>query len=853
LRIIKNISKQIRIMKKQFYILSLALVGLFGRANAQCGWVSVGPSDSNQIAFGETFYNAIAVDPTTNTPYIAYRDGSNYFGESVKKYVGGMWMQVGQPAFSKGDGRYEAITVSKKGTVYAACQDAGITLHCSVRKYNTITMKWDTLSQVSFADPAAYISITTDTNGIPYVAYEDLGKSNKASVLMYDTLAKMWKPVGGSLGVSGGQALYTSIAFDRKNNIPYLAYEDAKDSNRLMVLSFNGVSWSTAGGATYAKGVTKDTASWVSITTDKSGNPYVSYEDASNSHGVGVMMFNTTTSMWSVVNNAGLVTGGAVNYTSIGVDASSNVYVAYQDMSKYGYSGLSIIEYTAGAWNYVGGSYKVSQAISSSAALYVSLAMDNNGKPVVTYQDKGTQHHGEAFTFNGTSWDMLGAIGLSNGSGSGWNGLASYTAIAVNSSGTPYVAYRDGNNAGKATVMSYNGSSWSVVGTPGISVAGCKFTNIGFDKAGDPICMFTDKNTTYGISVMKYSAGVWSAIGTNSATISGTYSYYVSMAIANDTIYAAYQSTNYHMAVMRSPVSGTGACWTQVGAADITGDTAAYQSIAIDKNGTPYLAFSDNRNASGITVMKYAGGSWQTVGAVNISGGKGVYTSIQIDPKTNMPVVAYSSYGSGPEANVQSFNGTSWSYVQKPGISIDWSNYMSLTISKGDEYYIVYEDWGNKHNTQGQGNCTAMKFTPGFDTAWQYLPVNGSVSNGGAGYVAATVDGNGNVYAAYSGYSAFVKKLICPTAINEVQGDDNTSKVSVYPNPSHGIFNIALQNVTGKSYIEVYNILGEKVYQVQLHSNNTQINIGANAPGIYLYRVITESGEAISSGKMILQ
>ncbi|MGN6566628.1 MAG: hypothetical protein ACTHJ0_01680, partial [Flavipsychrobacter sp.] len=49
-------------------------------------------------------------------------------------------------------------------------------------------------------------------------------------------------------------------------------------------------------------------------------------------------------------------------------------------------------------------------------------------------------------------WDSVGNQGFSSG-------VVNYTSIAVNRSGTPYVAFIDGNVSYKATVMSYNGSS----------------------------------------------------------------------------------------------------------------------------------------------------------------------------------------------------------------------------------------------------------------------------------------------------------------------------------------------------------------------------------------------------------
>jgi hypothetical protein len=48
-------------------------------------------------------------------------------------------------------------------------------------------------------------------------------------------------------------------------------------------------------------------------------------------------------------------------------------------------------------------------------------------------------------------------------------------------------------------------------------------------------------------------------------------------------------------------------------------------------------------------------------------------------------------------------------------------------------------------------------------------------------------------------------------------------------------------------------MFGEKIYSSKLHPTTTQIDLSTNADGIYLYRVLTENGDLISSGKMVIQ
>ncbi|KAA9341030.1 hypothetical protein, partial [Adhaeribacter soli] len=107
---------------------------------------------------------------------------------------------------------------------------------------------------------------------------------------------------------------------------------------------------------------------------------------------------------------------------------------------------------------------------SFNSAAYPSLALDGSGTPYVAYVDRGNGYKTTVKKFNGTTWVDVGAPGFSAGQ-------ASFTSLALDGSGTPYVAYGDKGNGNKATVMKFNGTTWVDVGTPGFSAGQADYTS----------------------------------------------------------------------------------------------------------------------------------------------------------------------------------------------------------------------------------------------------------------------------------------------------------------------------------------------------------------------------------------
>lgn len=88
-----------------------------------------------------------------------------------------------------------------------------------------------------------------------------------------------------------------------------------------------------------------------------------------------------------------------------------------------------------------------------------------------------------------------------------------------------------------------------------------------------------------------------------------------------------------------------------------------------------------------------------------------------------------------------------------------------------------------------------------------------------------------------------------PTGIASVSSNPS---IKIYPNPSNGLFTIGLTNISGAPYMEIYNVLGQEVYTTQLKNDNTQINLSSQTKGIYIYRIFSQTGASISTGRLVV-
>jgi hypothetical protein len=141
-------------------------------------------------------------------------------------------------------------------------------------------------------------------------------------------------------------------------------------------------------------------------------------------------------------------------------------------------------------------------------------------------------------------------------------------------------------------------------------------------------------------------------------------------------------------------------------------------------------------------------------------------------------------------------------------------------------------------------------------------------NEGGSYYDVAesvTTDINGNIYLAGNFASSAItfgsfiltnvhsnSYDVCIAMISSIDGikkGEYQEAVSVYPNPTSG--NITVKSNINKSSIEIYNMLGEKMYNSKINSEIKDIDFSNKPKGIYFIKIY--AGEKIQIEKIVMQ
>ena len=456
------------------------------------------------------------------------------------------------------------------------------------------------------------------------------------------------------------------------------------------------------------------------------------------------------------------------------------------------------------------------EAANDYSSRSVSLSSDGNIIAIGAAQNNGsgTDDAGHVRVYQNVSgvWTQIGADidGEANVDLSGvcvsLSSNGNIVAIGANANDG------NGNLSGHVRVYQNISGVWTQIGA---DIDG----EASYDQSGESISLSSDgsivaigarynggNGTNSGhVRVYQNVSGVWTKIGADiNGEAANDYSGY-SIALSSDgsivAIGAAQNDGNGtdsgHVRVYRN-ISGV---WTQIGA-DINGEAANDQSgrsVALSSDGSivaigARLNDGNGTDSGHVRVYQNISGVWTQIGADINGEAANDYSGHSVALSSDGSIVAIGAYQNDG-------NGTDSGHVR-----------VYRNISG------VWTQVGTDINGEAAGDYCGYGIS---------LSSNGNILAVGANYN----DGNGT----NSGHVRVYNLGVVLASDSFVQ-----SNLRVYPNPSNGIVNIALENNLQLEKVSIYNQLGQLV-------KTTQANIIPTtelAKGTYYVEVVTNQGKA---------
>ena len=274
-------------------------------------------------------------------------------------------------------------------------------------------------------------------------------------------------------------------------------------------------------------------------------------------------------------------------------------YVAVKDASFA--NKLSILKSDGNNWQFTGFA-----GLSDGVINFVSLQV-HGGVPYVAYTDEAQFDRLVVKKYDG-GWQNVGAPGLTTG-----------TTRDVNlfeHNGTFYLAYMESY---KGKMKKLNGTVWEDFGggtiTPGFIENISLYIEDNGTPEGVPYIAYLSESRV--ATVMKYEGGSWTTVG--NANFSPGMAFHLTLYVDDGTPYIAY-SDNTAQGKIRVMMLGDSNQWTTVGSAGFTSHNPGPPSLVVS-DGIPYVSYMNTVALNRLEVSKFDGSNWVPAGDTGVSPG----------------------------------------------------------------------------------------------------------------------------------------------------------------------------------------------------------------------------------------
>lgn len=404
-------------------------------------------------------------------------------------------------------------------------------------------------------------------------------------------------------------------------------------------------------------------------------------------------------------------------------------------------------------------------------------------------------------------------------------------------SGQPYVAFESGST-NQAVVMKFDGSAWVNVGAPNFTPDAADGLSLAFDPlSGEPYVAFTDwASTGLRTSVMKFDGTSWSFVGSEFFSAAGqTESQSLAFSPADNKPYIAFQDGGwgYNTRVMRYD----GTEWVNVGAPGFSQNGAGLSCLAFSPaDSLPYVSFSpnDSSNVPKATVMKFNGTEWVYVGNPCFSAFKSQLVQMAFSPANHQPYVSFTDSTLPGKVTVMTFDGTNWEVVGNPGFSVGVAGPASIAIGPDGTPYVSFMDYSLFQT------ASVMKFD---GTSWVYVG-NPGISQETVYTTSLAISQSGQPFVAYNVNFSKISVLNYDSVLTGFH-NPSASGFLIYPNPARDKITVELPGDVTSGELSVINPDGHIVLNCRLFNPKINIDISNLMRGIYILKITTRAHVSI--------
>lgn len=441
---------------------------------------------------------------------------------------------------------------------------------------------------------------------------------------------------------------------------------------------------------------------------------------------------------------------------------------------------------------------------------FISMKLTSDGIPVLAYRSSSSNDYKlmvQKLNTSSQDWDIIGNSLSIDGT--------DFVSMDLDpTTNNPIVVYSDKSEAGKASVLKYNGSSWEYLGNPGFTNEQVFKNSIAISSDGTPYIAYV-KFVGGGVYVEKFNGTSWELVGT---AVDNTGGRFMSLALGpNNTPYVAYNNKLDQNDLETGQINVkkfNGTTWEFVGPENFKGAQkgCGYLCLKFSNSGTPYLSFTDgdgdsnlgfndeSGSANALSVVKFDGTNWVPVGDYRFTEGKVRYPTLALHGET--PYVGFEDRSTGDHrASVMKFDGTNWVFVGSPRFTNNNTHFTDIEVDANKNIYLGFV---NKHPTYSNRTVHVKKFADG----------NGSNPN---------------------------------PPLSNLNSDINN--IQIHPNPASNF--ITIQHIPKNATLTMIDMSGRTVLKKNINEQSITIPIDHFPDGIYTTTI--KSSTNIISNKIIIK